>query len=199
VSLLLVTPSLGAAALLRAAGFEFDIVPAGTAADMDVEETPDGYVRRIALTHVGAVEAGAGERPVLASATVHTLDGHFLDAPGDAAAARSRLQALSGRDHQVTTAVCLSFVEDGARRQHTKVERTTVTMATLRDAEIDWYVRSGEPIGVPGGYVMDGRAARFITRIQGSPGCVAGMPVATAYQLMIAAGLPLPVTPSGSA
>jgi septum formation protein len=189
VSLLLVTQSHGAAALLRAAGFEFDTVPAGTTPDMDEEETPDGYVRRVALTHIGAVEGGAGERPVLASATVHTLDGQFLDAPGDAAAAARRLRSLSGRDHHVTTAVCLSFVEDGARRRRTSVERTTVTMAALSEAEIDWYVRSGEPVGVLGGYVMDGLGARFVTRIQGSPGCVAGMPAATVYQLWIAAGL----------
>ena len=159
---------------------------------MDVEETPDGYVRRLAVSAVQMVRGTAGDRPILAAATIVTLDGQLLDAPASAAAAAHRMQALSGREHLVTTAVCLSYVSEHGRRQSTSVERTTVSMAPLTTEDIDWYVRSGEPYGAAGGYLIDKLASRFITRIVGSPSNAAGMPVATVHELWRNDRLPMP-------
>jgi septum formation protein len=192
MSLILVTASTRAAALLRDAGFAFETVTLEVDSPMDVEETPDGYVRRLAVAGAAAAEDRAGGRPVVAAATIVTLDGQLMDAPGNVADAASRIRALAGRDHVVTTAVCLSFVADEARRRHTAAERTTVTLAPLTDDEIEWYAKSGEPIGAAGGYVMDGLASRYVTRIAGSPGNALGMPVAALYRLWVEAGLPPP-------
>ena len=179
------------AALLRDAGFDFEVMPPHLGSEMDVEETPDGYVRRLAVSSVQAVSGGAGDRPILAAATILILDGQLLSAPTTAAAATQRMQALAGRDHIVTTAVCLSCVSEGSRRQHTSVERTIVTMAPMTVEEIDWYVRSGEADGMPGGYVIDKLASRFVVRLAGSPSNAAGLPLATLHQIWTQAGLPL--------
>jgi septum formation protein len=190
-SLILACASPRVAALLRDAGFDFEVMPAHLESEMDVEETPDGYVRRLAVSAVQVVSGSAGDRPILAPATIVTLDGQLLTAPTTAAAATQRMRALAGRDHIVTTAVCLSCVSEGARRQHTSVERTIVTMAPMTSEEIDWYVRSGEADAAPGGYVIDKLASRFVVRLAGSPSNAAGLPLATLHQLWTQAGLPL--------
>lgn len=191
-SLILACSSPRVADLLRDAGFDFEEMPTHLESEMDVEETPDGYVRRLVVSAVQVASGNAGDRPVLAAATIVMLDGQLLTAPATATAATQRMQALSGRDHIVTTAICLSCVSAGSRRQHTAVERTIVTMAPMTIEEIDWYVRSGEADGVPGGYVMDKLASRFVLRVAGSPSNAAGLPLARLHQLWIQAGLPLP-------
>lgn len=165
-------------------------MPAELQTEMDVEETPDGYVRRLSVLAVQELSPIAGDRPILAAVTIVTLDGQLLTAPTSAGEATQRLQALAGRDHVVTTAVCLSCDSEGARRQRTSVERTIVTMAPMTSEEIDWYVRSGEADGVPGGYVIDKLASRFIVRLAGSPSNAAGLPIATVYRLWVESGLP---------
>ncbi|NOT28563.1 MAG: hypothetical protein HOP16_20980 [Acidobacteria bacterium] len=189
-SLILACSSPRVATLLRDAGFDFEVMPADLETEMDIEETPDGYVRRLAVLAVQVLSPCAGDRPILAAATIVTLDGQLLTAPTTAAAATQHMQALAGRDHVVTTAVCLSHVSEGARRQHTSVERTIVTMAPMTSEEIDWYVRSGEADGVPGGYVIDKLASRFVVRLVGSPSNAAGVPIATVHQLWAEARLP---------
>lgn len=191
-SLILACPSLRVAAILRDAGFDFEVMPADIETVMDVEETPDGYVRRLAVSAVQAVSAGAGDRPILAPASIVTLDGHLLTTPLTSADAKQRMQVLSGREHVVTTAVCLSYVSEGSRRQHISVERTSVSVAPMTTDDIDWYVRTGEPHGATGGYLIDKLASRFITRLVGSPSNAAGIPMATVHQLWTKAGLPLP-------
>ncbi len=178
------------AALLRDAGFDFEVMPADLETEMDVEETPDGYVRRLSVVAVQVLSPCAGDRPILAASTIVTLDGQLLTAPTSAAEATQRMQALAGRDHVVTTAVCLSYVSEGARQQHTSVERTIVTMAPMTSEEIEWYVRSDEAVGVPGGYVIDKLASRFVVRLAGSPSNAAGVPIATVHQLWAEARLP---------
>ncbi|MGH9255021.1 MAG: Maf family protein [Vicinamibacterales bacterium] len=187
--LILASASPRRAALLRAAGFAFEIIAAEIDDRIDVEETPDGYVRRMALTKVDAVMPRAEGRPVLAAETVIIADGRILGAPSDADDACRMLRLLSGREHIVTTAVCLAFRAGDSWQTRTRVERTTVEFAPLSEADIDWYVKSEEPLGRAGAYAADGLASRFVTRVHGSHSNVLGLPVAAVYELCTAAGL----------
>ena len=90
----------------------------------------------------------------------------------DAADARRMLQRLSDRTHHVLTAVAL----DGRHRDSTVVE-TKVTFRALSPGEIDWYIRSGEPLDKAGGYAIQGRAGVFVSRLVGSFSGVMGLPL----------------------
>ena len=182
--LVLASASPRRAELLRAAGIEFDVIAADVDETMDAEEWPDGYVRRIAQTKAEVVRAQAGGRPVLAADTIVIVEGQVLGKPADANDAKRMLRLLSGREHTVMTAVHLAH-----RTVEVRVERTIVEFAPLTEAEIDWYVASGEPLDKAGAYAIQGLASRFAARINGSYSNVVGLPVAVVYQLCTNAGL----------
>ena len=187
--LILASASPRRAELLRAAGIEFDVIPADVNEDLDPEDSPDGYVRRVAQLKAEAVIPLAPGRPILGADTIVLVDNAVLGKPVDAADARRMLRLLSGREHTVVTAVCLVNPAAESGRIQTRVVRTTVEFAPLSDGELDWYVASGEPMDKAGAYAIQGLAARFVTRISGSYSNVAGLPVAVVYNLCKGAGL----------
>jgi septum formation protein len=91
------------------------------------------------------------------------------------------LRLLGGRTHQVLTAV--SVFHPG-QIVDTRVDATTVEFAELAEADIDWYVSSGEPMDKAGAYAVQGLASRFVTRIEGSYSNVVGLPIALVYQML---------------
>ena len=169
---------------MRAAGIEFDVIPANIDETMNADERPDGYVRRIAQAKAEVVRAQAGGRPVLAADTIVLVDGQTFGKPTSSDDAVSMLRRLSGREHTVMTGVCLA-----AEAIEVRVEQTVVEFARLSDAEIAWYVASGEPTDKAGAYAIQGLASRFAARIDGSYSNVVGLPVAVVYQLCMNAGL----------
>lgn len=180
MTLLLASASPRRAGLLRAAGFDFDVRPAHVNESVHVDETPDQYVRRIADAKARAVLADAVDRVVLAADTTVVVDGRILGKPADAADASRMLRLLSGRRHQVITAVTLA--RDA--RLMTRVAVTDVDFARLSDHEIAWYVASGEPFDKAGAYAVQGLASRFVIGIDGSHSNVVGLPVALVYAML---------------
>jgi septum formation protein len=179
----LASTSSALADLLRAADIEFDMMPSETEETIDPEETPDGYVRRVAQQRAEAVAPFVPGRVVLGADTAVVVDNQVLAGPADEEAARRILRQLSGREHLVLTAVCFIHPTAESARTQTIVIRTKVEFASLSDEEIDWYVASGEPLGKTGGYAMQGLASRFVTRIDGSYSNVVGLPVSVVYAL----------------
>ncbi len=164
--------------LLRQIGLQPAIIAA------EVDETPlpgeaaSAYVERLARAKaLAGWQALAGERlparPVLGADTSVVLDGEILGKPRDEGDARAMLARLAGRSHQVLTGVSLC---DG-QRQHSVVSRTDVTFAALDAARIARYVASGEPLDKAGGYGIQGLAAAFVARIDGSYSGVVGLPL----------------------
>ncbi len=130
------------------------------------------------------ISATAPGRHVLGADTVVVLGRTVLGKPHDAADARRMLGLLSGRTHEVLTGVCLLSPKGGGDvRVEVRVAVTIVEVAVLSDAEIDWYVASGEPMDKAGAYAIQGLASRFITRIEGSYSNVVGLPVAHVYEM----------------
>lgn len=181
--LILASASPRRAELLRAAGIEFDVMPADVDEAMDPEDWPDGYVRRVAQLKAEAVIPHAPGRAILGADTIVIVDNQVLGKPVDADEARRMLRLLSGREHTVMTAVCLVNPAAESGRIQTKVVRTTVEFGPLSEGDIDWYVASGEPLDKAGAYAIQGLASRFVTRIDGSYSNVVGLPVATVYEL----------------
>ena len=187
--LILASASPRRAELLRAAGFEFRVIAPDIDESVMAGESPEQYARRLAETKARAVFARGGCDPVLAADTVVVVDGIPLGKPTDEADAARMLRMLSGREHVVMTAVCLMTGAGPAEAGHTLVARTSVAFAPLSDTEIGWYVDSGEPCDKAGAYAVQGLAARFVTRIEGSYSNVVGLPMAVVYDLCKQAGL----------
>ena len=187
-------------ALLQQLGVSFETLILREAAgrDRDVVELPlDGepaahYVERIARTkaQVGwqrMQNRGLAARPVLASDTEVVLDGVIFGKPHDASDASAMLRKLAGRTHQVHTAVALRWQE----QTEVEVVTSNVTMRALKPAEIKHYVAGGEPMDKAGGYAIQGVAAAFITRLDGSYSGVMGLPLAETAALLAKAGFPV--------
>jgi septum formation protein len=167
----------------------FDAMSAGVHEAMDPEDTPDGYVRRVAQLKAEAVSSRAGERPILGADTVVVVDNQVLGKPKDGEQARRMLRILSGRGHIVMTGICLINPAAPSGRAQTSVARTTVEFAALTDEEIEWYAATGEPADHAGAYAIQGLALRFVTRIEGSFSNVLGLPIESVYDLCKRVGL----------
>lgn len=139
------------------------------------------------LAEVKARAGAAGGLPVLAADTLVACNGEILGKPESPEAAARMLRLLSAREHEVVTGVCL----DVGGRAHAGVECTRVRFAPLAEAEIDWYVATGEPLDKAGAYHVDGRGSAFIEAIDGSPSNVAGLPVRLVLRLAREAGVDL--------
>jgi len=169
------------AELLRAAGIDFEVQPANVDEAIATGESPNEYVSRLAEAKARLVYERDVRRIVLAADTAVVVDAHILGKPLDDSDASRMLRMLSGRAHEVLTAV--SVFHPG-QIVDTRVEATTVEFAPLSDSDINWYVSSGEPVDKAGAYAVQGLASRFVTRIEGSYSNVVGLPVALVYQML---------------
>lgn len=178
--LILASRSPRRAELLRAAGFEFEVIPTDVDERIGQGEPPGQYVVRVAAAKAWAVGARVSGAVVLAADTAVVLDGEVLGKPVDDDEARRMLRRLSGRAHHVMTGVAL--YRGGETVQDLVV--TQVRFAPLSETEIAWYVATGEPRDKAGAYGIQGRGSRFIDWIEGSYSNVVGLPVATVYRLL---------------
>lgn len=152
-------------------------------------ESPLAYVERLAIAkgHAGlATLADSDGAVVLGADTAVVLDGHILGKPRDRADALATLQALSGRSHQVLTAVALVSRE----RQAARVVTSQVTFRPLTQAEIEAYWASGEPQDKAGSYGIQGLAAVFVSQLQGSYSAVVGLPLCETAALLAEFSIP---------
>lgn len=174
VTLVLASASPRRAELLHAAGYDFLIDPADADEVVHPGECPTDYALRVAEEKSRIVAARHPGACVLGADTIVVVDSAILGKPRDAAEAGSMLRRLSGRRHEVFTGVHIACCS-GTR---SFVVRTLVDVQPLTDADIRQYVESGEPMGKAGAYAIQGRAARYIPRIEGSYSNVVGLPVA---------------------
>ena len=148
-------------------------------------EKPDLYVERLARAKAAAgwrrmQQRNLPQAPVLAADTTVALDGRIFEKPVDRKQAQDMIEALSGRSHEVLTAVALKhddWVESA-------LSRSEVRMKTLSPREISDYVASGECDDKAGGYAIQGRAGRFIVALNGSYSGVVGLPLHETGELL---------------
>lgn len=177
--------------LLHQIGVRFRVRPAALDESERSGEDGPAYVTRLAAAkadaiwaHVSASEDGA---PVLAADTAVVLDGRVLGKPADAEQAEAMLERLSGRDHRVLTAVAIRDASGGETRLSESMVRFRTTSAAERRA----YCRTGEPYDKAGGYGIQGYAAVFVERLQGSYSGVMGLPLYETGQLLARCGVPI--------
>lgn len=154
------------------------------------------YVLRMARAKTQAVRGHAGALPVLGADTIVVLDGVICGKPGSAADGLAMLARLSGRTHTVLTAVALAARDTPAA---SRLSTSEVTFRAVSHAECLAYWESGEPRDKAGGYAVQGRAAVFIERLNGSYSGVMGLPLFETAELLRAAGMPCLLGPTAAA
>jgi len=181
--LILASSSPRRAVILRDAGIVFESAPVAVDETPRHNEPPLHLVRRLAKAKASAAaERVTGSAIVIGADTEVVVDGEVLGKPAARLDAREILQRLSGRIHEVITGLELIRLPDRASRS--EQETTRVTFATLSALEIDDYIASGECYDKAGGYAIQGRAARFITRVEGCYFNVVGLPLARLYRAL---------------
>jgi septum formation protein len=179
--LILASASPRRAELLRAAGFEFDVAAAAVDESIRAGESPQTYVRRLAAEKsAAALSPSRRDAIILGADTAVVIDGDILGKPRDDGDAAAMLERLSGRRHQVMTGVSLRC---GAYEVG-RVEITDVDFVRLTNADLDWYLKSGEGRDKAGAYAIQGLASRFIPRIEGSYSNVVGLPILCVVELI---------------
>ena len=178
--LVLASASPRRAELLRAAGFDFDVMPADVDETVRTGEAPAVYVERLARDKAAAVHRRDPGRVVLAADTTVVVDGHILGKPVDVDDARRMLTMLAARTHEVITGVAVAAGND----LESAGETTVVEFAPLSAEWIDWYIATAEPMDKAGAYAIQGFASRFVTRIAGSYSNVVGLPVALVHDML---------------
>jgi septum formation protein len=176
--------------LMACFGLNYTVQPAAIDESPRAGEQARDYVVRMAEEKALAVAARHPEQFVLAADTSVVLEGRILGKPATPARARSMLQSLSDRVHQVITAV--SLITPGAnqdRRPHNRLSSTDVWFAELSAAWIEAYVASGDPMDKAGAYGIQNAAGLKIRRIDGSYSGVVGLPLYETAALLEAAGL----------
>ncbi len=182
--LILASASPRRAELLTQAGYRFEVESADIDERVRPGEAAEDYVQRLAIEKARAVLArtrhGGDDVLVLGADTSVVLDAEILGKPDDDVDSARMIRLLAGRPHRVLTGVSLC----SRSLQLDAVEETLVFVQPMTEAEVAWYVASGEGRGKAGSYAIQGLASRFIPRIDGSYSNVVGLPVAVVAELI---------------
>ena len=187
--------------LLAGLGYRFEVVDTAIDESRAEAETPTRYVERMAREKALAgldavVRRGAGGLPsspaVLGADTIVVVDGTVLGKPCDDSEVLDHLERLSGRDHLVLSAVAVAVVSGEADRAavELRLSRNRVWFRRLPADERRRYLATGEPADKAGSYAIQGFAAAFVTRLEGSWSAVVGLPVHETVELLARAGVP---------
>ena len=172
--------------LLAAAGVAFRVVPSAGEEVHDLSVPPSELAERNACAKAVEVSARHPGDLVLGADTLVVVDGHPLGKPADRAECLATLVALSGREHQVLTAVALA----SAQRIESRVVASRVRFRPLRAGEAEAYWATGEPCDKAGSYGIQGLAAVFVSQLEGSYSAVVGLPLCETAQLLGEFGIP---------
>ena len=187
--LILASASPRRAELLRNAGIPFVVEAATIDESRRKNEPPIEYARRLAAEKARAVAKNRPGDFVLGADTIVVVDEQVLEKPRDREDAARMLKLLSGRRHLVTTGVCLAQAETRNSKLETSFEdvrheTTEVFFSPLSDADIRWYVQTGEPMDKAGAYGIQGGASRWVEKIVGCYFNVVGLPVPLVWKML---------------
>ena len=166
--------------LLALMGLSYTVDPSNTEEVPPRHETVAENVMELAEQKARAVFCRHPDACVIGADTVVDLDGLVLGKPHTPENARAYLARMQGRTHTVYTGLAI-LTPKGIRKAY---ETTRVTFAPMTEAEIDWYVSTGEPLDKAGAYGIQGPACVFVSHIEGSYFNVIGMPVQLLYKLL---------------
>ncbi|WP_380179762.1 Maf family protein [Kalamiella sp. sgz302252] len=167
--------------LLTQLGLRFERLSTQVEEKQRPDEAAEAYVRRLAMEKaLAGVAVAQQDLPVLGADTIVVLNSEVLEKPADEQAAAAMLAKLSGRTHQVMTAVALA----DRQRQLACLVVTEVTFRLLSEEDILAYIASGEPMDKAGSYGIQGLGGNFVRKINGSYHAVVGLPLVETAELL---------------
>ncbi|HUM11624.1 MAG TPA: Maf family protein [Myxococcaceae bacterium] len=184
-ALVLASASPRRRALLEQLGLAVRVDPAHLDESVREGEPAERYVLRLAREKAEAVHARHLHSMVLAADTSVVLEGAVLGKPATADEALAMLRTLSGRRHEVLTAVAIAGAGE-------RLVSAAVTFAPASDEALRWYVSTGEPMDKAGAYAVQGIGGFLVERIEGSHSAVVGLPLVETLALLREAGYILP-------
>jgi septum formation protein len=184
MNLILASASPRRRELLRAAGIAFEVEATDIPEVPEPGEAPQAFAERMALQKAKTIASWRANDWVLGADTIVVVDGTILGKPRDKKDAARMLRMLSGRQHEVITAVCICSMGSGIMRCDCQWETTRVTFSELSDEDIAGYVSTGEPMDKAGAYGIQGIASRWIPRIEGDYSNAVGLPMALVWGML---------------
>ena len=168
--------------LLKQMGLDFEVVPSKIIEDFVQSESPREHVIRLAEAKARDVASKHLDRWVVAADTIVYINGSILGKPKCREEAVEMLRRLSGQEHRVLTGFSVFHLERG--KSDKEAVQTAVRMKPLTSAEMEWYVKTGEPFDKAGGYAIQGIGSFMIESIQGSYTNVVGLPLCELIQML---------------
>lgn len=187
--ILLVSGSPRRREILQMMGLRFEVFNADIDESRLADENPEDYVNRLARAKaLAGLQSDATERPALGADTIVLIDGTILGKPADRVEAAHMLRSLSGQTHQVLSAVAVAVSRQDAFQV---LNRTSVAFGEIPEEWIQAYVETAEPMDKAGAYAIQGRAAQWVSHIDGSFSGVMGLPLFETAGLLRRAGIAL--------
>jgi septum formation protein len=168
--------------LLKRVGLDFEVVPSRVIENFVQTESPQEHVLRLAEAKAREVASECPNRWVVAADTIVYINGSILGKPKNGEEAIEMLHRLSGQEHWVLTGFFVCHLRKG--KSDKEAVQTAVRMKGLTAAEIEWYVKTGEPFDKAGGYAIQGIGSFMIESIHGSYTNVVGLPVCELIQML---------------
>ena len=168
--------------LLKQVGLDFNVIPSGIEEDYIKGESPRKHVLRLADAKALDVGNQYPDRWVVAADTIVYVDHSILGKPKSLEEAKKMLRRLSGKEHRVLTGFSVQHREKGKRDR--EAVQTAVRVKKLTQAEMGWYVETGEPFDKAGGYAVQGIGSFMIESIKGSYTNVVGLPIYELIQML---------------
>jgi nucleoside triphosphate pyrophosphatase len=180
-TIILASASPRRADLLRTVGIDFEVAPSQIQERPHAGEAPADYITRVARAKAVTIARQREQGLVIGADTIVVLDGRILGKPADEADAVRTLRSLAGRWHAVMTGVALYDV--ATKQEVADYDKTLVRFGQMSEREIDWYVKSGEPMDKAGAYGIQGLAGMFVEEVAGNYFNVVGLPLPLVYRL----------------
>jgi len=172
--------------LLKQLGLDFEVIPSKIEEDFVPNESPREHVIRLAEAKAMDVSNRYIDCWVIGADTIVYIDGQILGKPRNKEEAREMLRLISGKEHRVLTGISVRSSNKG--KGECGAVETAVRMKSLSPAEMDWYVRTGEPFDKAGGYGIQGIGSFMIESINGSYTNVVGLPLCELMQMLVRLG-----------
>ncbi len=170
------------AEILRNCGINFEVIVPQTNEIMDLTITPEKACEKVAFEKALSVCEKIEEGVAVSADTIVLINGRILGKPIDEQDAFNMLKMLSGKQHNVITAVAVAVKTRNTLKTDIFSETTKVFMKTLTDYEINSYIKTGEPMDKAGSYGIQGKGSLFIEKIEGDFFNVMGLPISRLYE-----------------
>ena len=185
--LILASKSPRRSELLKQAGLAFSVIPSDFDESTVALSNPDSYVITLAESKALDISEKHPSAWVIGADTIVLIDSIILGKPDSIEDARDMLRRLSGKTHQVLTGYCISCKAKG--RFFSETVKTNVHFKKLNEAEIEWYLQTGEPFDKAGAYAIQGIGTFLVKSISGSYTNVVGLPVCEVLEHLIREGV----------